>query len=107
MWLYHWFTLSFRYVEDLLLERSVTVSDKTVRLWCRTVGPPLCLQPLNHQFENCRASQHLVRTPGESGDNGIAYDSVRRISGECAAVFRPPLFSNARPEPHLCYIWDG
>ena len=49
------------------------------------------------------ASQHLGRTLRESESNGVAYDSVRRIGGECAAVFRPPLLSNARQERHLCY----
>ena len=41
------------------------------------------------------------------GSNGIIYDSVRQIDGECAAVFRPSLLSNVRQERHLCYVWDG
>ena len=47
------------------------------------------------------------RTMRKAGSNGIAYDSLRRAGGECAAVFRPPLLSNARQERHLCYVWDG
>ena len=39
VWLYHWFTLSFRDVEDLLAERCVTVPYKAVRSWCRKFGP--------------------------------------------------------------------
>ena len=53
------------------------------------------------------AGRHLARTLREAGSNGIAYDSVRRAGGECVAVFRPPLLSNARQERHLCYVWDG
>ena len=32
-WLYAWFTLSFRDVEDLLAERGIDVSNETVRRW--------------------------------------------------------------------------
>lgn len=53
------------------------------------------------------AAQHLARTLRKDASNGIAYDSVRQEGGECAAVFRPPLLSNARQERHLCYVWDG
>ena len=64
-------------------------------------------QPLIYHTDNYAAGQHLGRTLRKAGSNGIAYDSVRRIGGECAAVFRPPLLSNARQERHLCCIWDG
>jgi hypothetical protein len=43
----------------------------------------------------------------KAGSNGIAYDSVRRDGGVCAAVFRPRLLSNCRQERHLCYVWNG
>ena len=42
----------------------------------------------------------------ESGSAEIVYHSVRRIGGKRATVFRSPLLSNARQEPHFCYIWD-
>lgn len=57
--------------------------------------------------DNYAAGQHLARTLRKGGSNGIAYDSVRRDGGECAAVFRPRLLSNCRQERHLCYVWDG
>ena len=53
------------------------------------------------------ASQHLARMLRAAGSNGISYDSVRRTGGECVAVFRPPLLSDARQERHLCYVWNG
>ena len=64
-------------------------------------------QQLVYHYDNYAAGQHLARTLREAGSNGIAYDSVRRRGGECIAVFRPPLLSNARQERHLCYVWNG
>lgn len=62
---------------------------------------------LVYHNDNYSAGQHLARTLRQQASNGITYDSVRRAGGECAAVFRPRLLSNARQERHLCYIWDG
>jgi putative transposase len=39
VWLYHRFPLSFREVEELMLERGVTVSYETIRRWCAKFGP--------------------------------------------------------------------
>ncbi len=38
VWLYHRFPLSFRQVEELMLERGVTVSYETIRRWCAKSG---------------------------------------------------------------------
>ena len=64
-------------------------------------------QPLIYHLDNYAAGQRLGRALRETGPDGIAYDSVRGVGGECAAVFRPPLLSNVRQERHLCYLWDG
>ncbi len=64
-------------------------------------------QPLVYHSHNYAAGQHLAKTLRAAGSNGIAYDSVRCAEGECVAVFRPPLLSNARQERHLCYVWNG
>ena len=64
-------------------------------------------QPLIYHLDNYAAGQRLGRALRETGSDGIAYDSVRGVGGECAAVFRPPLLSNVRQERHLCYLWDG
>ncbi len=63
--------------------------------------------PPIYREDDCAAGQHLARRLREAGSNGIAYDSVRRRGGQCAALFRPRLLSNARQERHLCYVWDG
>jgi putative transposase len=38
VWLYHRFPLSYREVEELMLERGVIVSYETVRRWCLKFG---------------------------------------------------------------------
>jgi putative transposase len=38
VWLYFRFPLSFREVEELMIERGVVVSCETVRRWCATFG---------------------------------------------------------------------
>ncbi len=38
VWLYHRFCLSFRDAEDLLAQRGITVTYKTIRQWCQTFG---------------------------------------------------------------------
>ena len=53
------------------------------------------------------ASQKLGRELRNAGSNGIAFDSVRRIGGECVAIFRPRLVQNVRQGVHLRYAWDG
>ena len=64
-------------------------------------------QPLVCHNDRYAAGQHLARTLRAAGSNGIAYESVRSTEGECVAVFRPRLLSNARQERHLCYVWNG
>ncbi len=53
------------------------------------------------------ASQELALKLRKAASHGIAYDSVRRDGGECAAVFRPPSLSHCRQERHMVYDWDG
>ena len=38
VWLYHWFALSLRDVENLLAERGIEVSYETIRQWSRPSG---------------------------------------------------------------------
>jgi hypothetical protein len=40
VWLYFRFCLSFRDVEEILLERGVVVTYETIRQWCRKFGQP-------------------------------------------------------------------
>ena len=38
VWLYFRFCLSFRDVQEMMLERGVVVSHEAIRLWCATAG---------------------------------------------------------------------
>jgi putative transposase len=38
VWLYHWFPLSLRLVEEMLLERGMAVSYETIRRWDKKFG---------------------------------------------------------------------
>jgi len=53
------------------------------------------------------AGQALARRLRAAGADGIAYDSVRHVGGECAAAFRPRLLSRCRESRTLTYVWDG
>lgn len=53
------------------------------------------------------ASQELGARRRRHGANGIAYPSVRRPGGRCAALFYPDLAANAHQGRHLDYHWDG
>lgn len=41
IWLYHHFTLSYRDIEELLLQREIQVSHETIRDWCGKFGPSI------------------------------------------------------------------
>ena len=60
-----------------------------------------------YALDDYTASQALGRSLRAAGSHGIAYDSVRRDGGECAAVLRPPVLSRCRQTKHLSYLWDG
>jgi putative transposase len=58
VWLYHRFPLSYRDVQELLHQRGIVVSHKTLREWCTKFGP-LFAEDLRLQ-EPCRGSRrHL------------------------------------------------
>ena len=60
-----------------------------------------------YSSDSYAASQALAKTLRSAGSSGIAFDSVRREDGACAAVFRPRHLSNVRMERHLRYLWNG
>jgi hypothetical protein len=53
------------------------------------------------------ASQQLAGGLLEAGSNGIVYDSVRHVGGECIACFRPRLVTGVRVAAHYEYRWEG
>ena len=67
----------------------------------------MAICPLVYHGDDYTGGQNLARALRKAGSSGIAYHSIRCSSGECVAVFRPPILSNARQERHLCYKWNG
>lgn len=63
--------------------------------------------PAEHDPDNYAASRKLGMRLRKDGSNGIAYDSVRRAGGECAALFHPDLARPCVQGKHLMYRWDG
>lgn len=47
VWLSHRFTLSYRDIEELLLERGICVTRESIRTWCINFSDPLA-QGLRH-----------------------------------------------------------
>jgi hypothetical protein len=64
-------------------------------------------RPEIYDRDDYTASQALARELRAASAWGVAYDSVRRDGGECAAVLRPPILSRCRQTRHLGYLWDG
>jgi hypothetical protein len=60
-----------------------------------------------HDPDSYVASVDLARRLRNEGSNGIVYDSVRDIGGECIAVFYPDLIAPCVQSEHLIYRWDG
>jgi hypothetical protein len=60
-----------------------------------------------HDPASYAASGRLGTKLRAEGSNGIAYDSVRRKGGECAALFYPDLAKPCVQGKHLIYRWDG
>lgn len=49
VWPCHRFTLSFRYIEDLLAQRNIGITNESIRQWCRKFGPTYAKQLRLHQ----------------------------------------------------------
>jgi putative transposase len=56
VWLYYRFPLSFRDVEEMMLQRGIVVSHESIRQWCATFG---------QTYAN--ALRHRRARPGTSG----------------------------------------
>lgn len=69
-------------------------------------GRPAAFADVYHPTDYAPGQRLAVALPA-GGAAGIVYDSVRHLSGECAAAFRPGLLGNCRQERHLCCLWDG
>ena len=53
------------------------------------------------------AARAWARARREEGADGVAYASVRRTGGQCAALFRPRAIHACRIVRPLNYLWNG
>ena len=58
VWLYFRFCLSFRDVQEMMLERGVVVSHESIRLWCLKFGAAYARR-LRHRRGRCGDTWHL------------------------------------------------
>ena len=74
VWLYHRFCLSFRDVEELMLERGVVLSYETVRRWCKKFGGEY--------------ARRLKRRRAQPGDKRRVDEVFLSINGERRYLWR-------------------
>jgi len=111
VWLYHRFNLSHRDIEDLLAERSITVSYESIRLWCIKFGPKYARRlKRKHQgygdtffidevFVKIGGKQHyLWRAVDQDGEVVDVFLQVRR-DGAAAKRFFKRLLKAHHGEP--------
>jgi hypothetical protein len=60
-----------------------------------------------HAPDDYTAGVALARKLRNAGSDGIVYDSVRHVGGECVAVFYPDRVAPCVQAQHLMYRWDG
>ena len=77
VWLYHRFTLSYRDVEELLLERGICVTRESIRSWCIKFSDPLA-QNLRHREPRRGSRWHLDEMRVEVG--GITHWLWRAVN---------------------------
>ena len=112
VWLYYRFGLSFRVVEELLFERGVVLSYKTVRRWCLKFGGEYArrlkrrrAQPgdewhLDEVFLNISGERHyLWRAVDQYGNTLDILVTGRRDKRAAKRFLHKPLRDN--PEPRV------
>ncbi|HBK56785.1 MAG TPA: hypothetical protein DDZ76_10985 [Xanthomonadales bacterium] len=60
-----------------------------------------------HRPDSYAAGQALAERLRAAGSDGIVYDSVRRVGGQCVALFYPDLIAPCRQSEHYIYRWNG
>jgi len=76
VWLYHRFSLSLRDVEELLAKRGITVTQESIRQWCRKLGPEY--------------ARRLKRGQGRLGDAWHLDEVFVKIGGMSGFLFLCP-----------------
>jgi putative transposase len=74
VWLYFRFSLSFRDIQEMMLERGVEVSHEAIRRWCLTFG--------------AEYARRLRRQRGRSGDTWHLDEVFCKINGRLVYLWR-------------------
>ena len=74
IWLYFRFSLSFRDIQEMMLERGVEVSHEAIRRWCLTFG--------------AEYARRLRRQRGRSGDTWHLDEVFCKINGRLVYLWR-------------------
>jgi hypothetical protein len=94
VWLYHRFALSFREVEEMMIERGIVVSYETIRQWCQKLGQTFANQ-LRRRRPRPGDKWHLdevfIRINGRSTTCGGLLSTAKLWSPLVAKKKSPPL----------------
>ena len=109
VWTYHRFNLSHRDIEDLLVERGITVSYESIRLWCKKFGPKYAkrLKKRHHGFGDTfyidevfvkigGNQQYLWRAVDQDGEVVDVFLQVRRDGAAAKRFFKRLLINHQR-----------
>ena len=89
VWLYYRFTLSYRDVQELLLERGIDVSHEAIRGWCQKFGAPR--SAAMEWVENPIACPQQAMSPSGVASAGCTAEVKQLpVKGTGAVRCRPP-----------------
>ena len=89
------------------IEIDMRVIHATLRAGLHDIRGLQARLPRVYDPDDYGASQAFATQLRNARSRGIAWDSVRRAGGECAAVFSPSSLADCRQGAHLTYVWDG
>jgi len=118
VWLYFWFTLSLRDVEEMLVQRGIEISYETIRFWTIKFGPKIAANlrrrkrppsPRWHLDEMvCKIGGERMFLWRAVDDEGEVMDMVVQKQRDARAALRllRRLFRNQHVEPETI-VTDG
>jgi putative transposase len=111
VWLYFRFCLSFRYVEELLSERGVSVTYEAIRKWCRKFGQQYAPQlrrrrpglgtQMDEVFLTIKGEQHSLWLAVDQDGNVLDILVQRRRDKKAAKKFFRKLRRGLRYVPRV------
>ena len=81
VWLYYRFALSYRDVQEMLMERGITVSHEAIRQWRGKFG---------QDYANRLRRRRPLRSPSPQSGRGARLVPPRRVATTAGGGGRPP-----------------